>query len=76
MLVLMYAGITLISILDEDLISNIPLLRLAFWAVDVVFCGIFLCELALKVYSFGLPYFKHPLEFIDAAVIITSAHVL
>jgi len=72
MLVLMYAGITLISIMDQDLIANVPLLAVIFWLVDIIFCGIFVIELWLKIYAFGLPHFKNPLEFLDAVVIIVS----
>ena len=56
MLVLMYAGITLISIMDQDLIANVPLLAVIFWLVDIIFCGIFVIELWLKIYAFGLPH--------------------
>ena len=68
----MYAGITLISIMDQDLIANVPLLAVIFWLVDIIFCGIFVIELWLKIYAFGLPHFKNPLEFLDAVVIIVS----
>ena len=64
------------SIFTDEYQAFIQGWTLMFWIVDLIFLSIFIIEITLRVYAWGMSYIKDVLNFIDAIVVFASFAML
>ena len=64
------------SIFTDEYQEFIQGWTLMFWIVDLVFLTIFIVEITVRVYAWGLSYLRDVLNFVDAVVVFVSFAML